>query len=73
MEIKNFNEEDETSVVLLKNRNEKWMDEFQPIHRSYKQVFTAAGNAHFTWSFNMLDMLKAEGFSIQRMQSSCQF
>ena len=60
-------------IVMLKNRNEKWMDKFRPVHDAHEQIFTAAGNSHFTKNFNMLDMLKAEGFSIKRMKASCQF
>ena len=63
----------ESTMVLLKDRNEKWVGKFQPIHRTHKQVFLGAGTRHFIGSFNVLDMLKAEGFSIKRMQSSCQF
>ena len=63
----------EIAMVLLKDRNEKWVGKFQPIHRTHKQVFLVAGLFHFIKSFNVLDMLKAEGFSIKRMQSSCQF
>ena len=63
----------EQDIVLLKNRNEKWIDKFKRMHQVHQQIFIAAGLAHFTMKFNMLDMLKVEGFSIQRIQSSCQF
>ena len=60
---------DDFAEELLKNRNEKWLKKFTSSYESYNQIFVAAGKAHFTGPFNILDMLKEEGFAVQ--QVSC--
>ena len=63
---------DETlDTVLLKDRNEKWLVKFKDAHTQHNQIFLASGAAHFIGNFNLLDMLKQDGFSISRMNASC--
>ena len=63
---------DETiDTVLLKDRNEKWLVKFKEAHTQHNQIFLASGTAHFIGNFNLLDMLKKDGFSISRMNASC--
>ena len=54
-------------IILLKNRNALWLEKLLEALESqdYEQIFLAAGAAHFTEYANLLDMLKAEGFSIR--------
>ena len=53
--------------ILLKNRNEYWLKKFLKAHRSYDQIFLAAGLAHFIDKFNLIDMLNEEGFYVERV------
>ena len=66
---------DEQKKISLKDRNEKWVVQFKEAYKSnqYKQIFLAGGTAHFIAEFNVLDMLKQEGFSISRMNARCLF
>ena len=56
--------------ILLKNRNELWLEKFIEAHEKYENIFLAAGVAHFIGAHNMLDMLKEKGFSLSRMTCS---
>ena len=56
--------------ILLKNRNELWLEKFMEAHEKYENIFLAAGVAHFIGAHNMLDMLKEKGFSLSRMTCS---
>ena len=56
---------DET--ILLKNRNELWLKKFLEINEQYENIFITAGLTHFIGKHNMLDMLKKEGFSVERL------
>ena len=51
---------------MLKNRNELWLKKFTEAHANpeYNSIFLAAGTSHFVGSFNLIDWLKEEGFSI---------
>ena len=64
------NENNEFNRVLLKDRNESWLTVFRSAHSEYERIFVAAGLAHFIGPFNFVDMLKSEGFSVERV--SCQ-
>lgn len=66
---------EEHDKALLKDRNEQWVAKFKEVHGSgnYDQVFLAGGVAHFTANFNIIDMLKKDGFSISRMNSDCEY
>ena len=56
---------------LLKKRNEVWIKKLLSAHEKHQNIFVAAGLAHFTENFNMLDMLKKEGFSVKRLSAAC--
>ena len=58
--------------ILLKNRNELWFQKIIEAFESleYANIFVAGGLAHFIGLFNVLDMLEAEGFTIQRLSCS---
>ena len=56
---------------LLKARNEIWLEKLLSAHNSYNNIFVAAGLVHFTDNFNILDKLKEEGFSVQRLNPDC--
>ena len=61
---------DEFDTLLFKNRNEKWLVKFKSAYNDYDRIFVAAGALHFIGSFNLVDSLKSEGFSVERV--SCQ-
>ncbi len=65
----------EQKKVLLRDRNEQWVAKFKEAHGSstYDQIFLAGGTAHFIADFNVIDMLKKDGFSIVRMNSDCEY
>lgn len=54
----------------LKHRNEKWATQFKKAHQNHDRIFMAAGLYHFTRAFNLIDMLRRDGFDIERV--SCQ-
>ena len=56
--------------VLLKNRNELWLKKFIEAHTGYESIFLAAGLSHLIGSYNLLDMLEKNGFSVERMTCS---
>ena len=55
--------------IILKNRNELWLENFIEAHENpeHESLFLVAGQGHFIGSHSMLDMLKKEGFSVNRM------
>ena len=63
----------EQDKVILKDRNKQWFIKFKNAHGKYNEIFLASGTAHFIGNFNLLDMLKADGFSISRMNASCEY
>ncbi len=58
------------SDILLKERNKQWFLKFESAHGKYNHIFVAAGLAHFIGHFNFIDILKENGFSVERV--SCQ-
>ena len=68
---RNFN--DRQKQIILKDRNQKWIKKFKSARGKYSRIFLAGGAGHFIFDFNLLDTLKADGFSITRMNASCQF
>ena len=58
---------------LLKERNEDWLKKIVSAHQEEenKSMFIAAGLYHFTEDYNVLDMLKGEGFTIKRYSAGC--
>ena len=70
MWIENRYTTDEYDKWSLKNRNKKWLTQFKSVHKNYTHIFVAAGNAHFVSPFNMIDMLREDGFDTERV--SCQ-
>ena len=65
--IENHYSTDEFDKWLLKHRNEKWFTQFKEAHKNHDRIFVAAGNAHFTDAFNVIDMLKRDGFDVERV------
>ena len=65
--IENRYSKDEGDELALKNRNEKWFIQFKSIHKKYDHIFIAAGFSHFTDAFNLLDMLRRDGFDTERV------
>ena len=57
--------EDET--ILLKNRNELWLKKILLEHKNHENIFIVTGLRHLIGNHNMLDMLKNEGFHIERL------
>ena len=55
---------------ILRKRNEIWLKKL--VSASEKNMFVAGGLAHFQGSYNVLDGLKKEGFSVRRFNSECQ-
>lgn len=68
--INNHYSRTERSKWSLKNRNEKWFTQFKSAHKKHNQIFVAAGTNHFTDAFNLIDMLKREGFDTERVSCS---
>ena len=56
--------DNDIETTLLKNRNALWLEKLLKAleNQDYGQIFLAG---HFTASANLLDMLKAEGFSVR--------
>ena len=69
-EDKNFKAFKDT---VLKNRNQKWIEKIRQSHKDNNSIFIATGLGHLIASDNILDMLKEDGFSIQRMNADCSF
>ena len=65
----------EYDKALLKDRNDQWVAKFKEAYGSgkYDQIFLAGGTAHFIADFNVIDMLKQDGFSISRMNAACEY
>ncbi len=59
-----------TSNVFLKERNKQWFLKFESAHGKYNHIFVATGVSHFIGAFNFIDILKENGFSVERV--SCQ-
>ena len=58
------------STSVFKDRNEKWLPKFKSAHAQYNRIFLMAGYGHFTSRDNLINMLKSESFSVERV--SCQ-
>ena len=59
------------SEFLLKHRNEKWLPKILEAFNNYNNIFITAGLFHFITDYNLLDILKTEGFSIKRFKTNC--
>lgn len=68
--IENHYSSTENSKWSLKNRNEKWFTQFKTVHKNHDHIFIAAGRNHFMGAFNLIDMLRRDGFDIERV--SCE-
>ena len=53
--------------TFFKNRNQLWLKKFVKVHGKYDSIFLVAGIGHLLGPHNILDMLKEEGFSVERM------
>ena len=60
--------DEELARVLLKDRNEKWIEKLNLAHKQHDKVFVAAGASHFTDKFNMVDLLTKEGYTVERAE-----
>ena len=58
---------------LLKKRNEIWLKKLLSAHvrEDNTNMFVAGGMLHFQGSFNVLDKLRKNGFSVKRFNSDC--
>ena len=58
---------------ITKNRNERWIDKIKQTREEnpeYDSIFSAVGLGHLIGPYNLLDMLKEEGFSVSRIYCS---
>ena len=62
--------ETDESKSVFKDRNEKWLSKFMSAHKQYNRIFLIAGYGHLIAQDNLIDMLRSEGFSVERV--SCQ-
>ena len=65
---------DEAIQLLFVDRNKIWLEKFLTAHKGAQNnsLFLAAGLGHLLGPFNLLDMLREEGFSIQLMDCGLQ-
>ena len=56
---------------ILKARNEVWFPKIKKAHQEHGPVFVAAGAGHFIHAYNLIDMLKKDGFSVKRYNRNC--
>ena len=56
--------------ALLKNRNQLWLEKFLTAHKKHGNIFLSAGLTHFIGEYALLDSLKKEGFSVERITCS---
>ena len=64
--VKNRYSTTENNELILKNRNEKWFNQYKSAHKNYNHIFIAAGANHFTEAFNLVDMLRRDDFDVER-------
>ncbi len=57
---------------ILKDRHEKWLPQIIQAHQEYDSFFIAVGLFHFIGEYDMLNLLKKEGFKIKRFSRECQ-
>lgn len=62
---------DFVNEVMLKSRNEIWLTKIIKAFENHNSIFIAAGLLHWLGEYNLLDMLKEEGFSINRIDADC--
>ena len=63
------------TAVTLKNRNERWLKKLNDISslEQNNNIFLAAGLNHFTDWYNLINMLKEDGYIVKRMSADCTF
>ena len=56
--------------AAVRKRQENWLKRFKTAHQSpqNESIFTAVGLIHLIYSSNILDMLREEGFFVQRVK-----
>ena len=64
--------DDDLTQKLFKDRNELWVSKLLLFYEVSREIFVAARYGHFTDDFNVLDMLRKEGFSIKRLNAKCE-
>ena len=64
--------DDRAVYNTLQSRNEVWTKRLISSHTRYNNIFVMGGFFHFTDNFNVLDMLKKEGYSVKRMGADCE-
>ena len=50
--------------LALRDRNREWLTKFTLAQQNHDSIFIAAGLAHFIGPYNLLEMLRNEGFTI---------
>ena len=63
---------DKVQETLLKERNRVWFQKLKEAFggHEYENIFLAGGATHLIGPFNLLDMLKEEGFAVKRLSCS---
>lgn len=61
--------EPDTQSCLLKERNERWVNVIERSLIAHTPLFVAAGVAHFLGEGNVLELLSAKGYRVQRVLS----
>ena len=56
---------------ILKARNEIWFPKIKKAYQEHGPVFVAVGAGHFVDAYNLIDMLRADGFSVKRYNRKC--
>ena len=56
--------------AMVRKRQENWLEQFKTAHQSpqNESIFTAVGLTHLIGPSNILDMLREEGFFVQRVK-----
>ena len=55
--------------IALRDRNREWLDKFMSAQKNHDSIFIHAGLNHFKGPYNLLEMLRGEGFVVN--VSSC--
>lgn len=60
--------DDELRQALLVNRNTAWLEQLEPRITSGDQPFVAVGTAHLLGNDGLVQMLRARGYTVSRLQ-----
>ena len=59
-----FKFDENFAKIAFRDRNKEWLTKFILAQQNHDSIFIAAGVAHFTGPYNLLEMLKNEGFTV---------